>query len=39
MVKTKYDYQGNDGVGYDAMKKPEGIVGKTTKKTLGRGKK
>ena len=40
MVKTKYDFQGNDGVGYAEMKKPEGIVGKTAgKKALGRGKK
>ena len=39
MAKTKYDYQGTDGVGYDQMKKPEGIVGKTAKKPLGKGKK
>merc|ERR1719174_3587311 len=34
MVKTKYDYQGIDGVGYAQMKQPEGIEG-TTKRKAG----
>ncbi|GMH62431.1 hypothetical protein TrVE_jg862 [Triparma verrucosa] len=31
MVKTKYDYSGNDQPNYADMKQPEGIIGKTAK--------